>query len=58
MTLTSKEFQLIGILSRNQNQIIKRDVLIKEVWEDNGVFVGRNLETVLKYVIRIFIGRF
>jgi DNA-binding winged helix-turn-helix (wHTH) protein len=29
------------------NQIIKRDELTKKVWEDNGVFVGRSLDTYI-----------
>ena len=29
------------------NQIIKREELTKKVWEDNGVFVGRSLDTYI-----------
>ena len=52
--LTSKECELIRIFSERPNQIIKRDVLIKEVWEDNGVFVGRSLDTFISKIRKKF----
>ncbi|MDH7445551.1 winged helix-turn-helix domain-containing protein [Aquimarina sp. 2201CG14-23] len=42
--LTAKECELLSIFSQYPNQIIKREQLIKEVWEDHGVFVGRSLD--------------
>lgn len=48
--LTSKECELLKILNKNQNQVVKRDLLIKEVWEDNGVFVGRSLDTFISKI--------
>lgn len=48
--LTSKECELLHILSKNQNQIVKRADLIKEVWEDNGVYVGRSLDTFISKI--------
>ena len=38
------------ISSEMQNQIVKRDVLIKKVWEDNGVVVGRSLDTYISKI--------
>jgi DNA-binding winged helix-turn-helix (wHTH) protein len=35
------------------NQIIKRDELTKKVWEDNGVFVGRSLDTYISKLRKI-----
>ena len=52
--LTSKECELIKIFSENQNQIVKRDLLIKEVWEDNGVFVGRSLDAFISKIRKKF----
>ncbi len=52
--LTAKECELITIFSEKPNQIIKRDLLIKEVWEDNGVFVGRSLDTFISKIRKKF----
>lgn len=42
--LTSKETELLKIFYQHPNEVIKREQLIKEVWEDHGVFVGRSLD--------------
>lgn len=43
--LSDKEAKLLAIFAANQNQVIERDRLLKEVWEDEGVFVvGRSLD--------------
>ncbi len=45
--LSKKECELLAIFVASPNQIIKRDELTKKVWEDNGVFVGRSLDTYI-----------
>jgi len=47
ISLSKKECELLAIFVANLNQIIKRDELTKKVWEDNGVFVGRSLDTYI-----------
>lgn len=47
INLSKKECELLAIFAANPNQIIKRDELLKRVWEDNGVFVGRSLDTYI-----------
>ncbi len=47
INLSKKECELLAIFIANPNQIIKRDELTKKVWEDNGVFVGRSLDTYI-----------
>jgi hypothetical protein len=42
--LTSKEAKLLRIFAEAPNQIIDRNRLQKEVWEDEGVIVGRSLD--------------
>ncbi len=42
--LTTKEAELLKIFADTPNQIIKRELLIKLVWEDQGVIVGRSLD--------------
>ena len=45
--LSTKEFELISIFSKHLNQIVTREQLLKEVWEDKGVFVGRSLDVFI-----------
>lgn len=45
--LSKKECELLSIFISKPNEIIKRDELIKRVWEDNGVIVGRSLDTFI-----------
>jgi DNA-binding winged helix-turn-helix (wHTH) protein len=47
INLSKKECELLEIFVANPNQIIKREELTKNVWEDNGVFVGRSLDTCI-----------
>ena len=45
--LSKKECELLAIFVEQPNQVIKRDELTKRVWEDNGVIVGRSLDTYI-----------
>jgi DNA-binding winged helix-turn-helix (wHTH) protein len=47
INLSRKECELLEILVANPNQIVRRDELEKRVWEDNGVIVGRSLDTYI-----------
>lgn len=42
--LTAKESKILGIFANAPNQIIDRKRLQKEIWEDEGVIVGRSLD--------------
>lgn len=42
--LSDKENKLLGIFSAHQNEIVSREYLMKTVWEDEGVIVGRSLD--------------
>ena len=53
ISLSKKECELLAIFVANPNQIIKRDELTKRVWEDNGVFVGRSLDTYISKLRKI-----
>ncbi|WP_100925787.1 winged helix-turn-helix domain-containing protein [Tenacibaculum sp. SZ-18] len=48
--LSKKECELVAIFIEKPNQIIKREELTKKVWEDNGVFVGRSLDTYISKI--------
>jgi DNA-binding response OmpR family regulator len=45
--LTSKENKLLLIFARSPNVIIERSRLQKEIWEDEGVIVGRSLDVFI-----------
>ncbi len=47
ISLSKKECELLAIFVANPNQIVKREELEKRVWEDNGVVVGRSLDTYI-----------
>lgn len=47
INLSKKECELLQIFSENLNQVVTRDELTKKVWEDNGVIVGRSLDTYI-----------
>jgi DNA-binding winged helix-turn-helix (wHTH) protein len=44
IALSDKETKLLGIFAANQNQLIDRNRLLAEVWENEGVFTGRSLD--------------
>jgi hypothetical protein len=42
--LSKKETQLLEIFAAQPNQLVSRERLLKQVWEDEGVFTGRSLD--------------
>jgi hypothetical protein len=42
--LSTKESRLLEILAKQPNSIVERSKLQKEIWEDEGVIVGRSLD--------------
>lgn len=42
--LSQKENKLLTLFASHQNEILERDRLLKDIWEDEGVFVGRSLD--------------
>ena len=47
INLSRKECELLTIFVAHPNQVVKREDLTKKVWEDNGVIVGRSLDTYI-----------
>lgn len=45
--LTKKECEILSLLIAQPNQVISRELLTKKIWEDNGVIVGRSLDTYI-----------
>ena len=47
LQLTQKEADVLRILGLQRNAIVKRDVILKTVWEDNGYFVARSMDVFI-----------
>ena len=47
ISLSKKECEILELLVAQSNQIVKREEITKKVWEDNGVVVGRSLDTYI-----------
>ncbi|MCY1524931.1 phosphate regulon transcriptional regulatory protein PhoB [compost metagenome] len=45
--LTNKENKLLFIFANAPNQVVERSRLQKEIWEDEGVIVGRSLDVFI-----------
>lgn len=43
-TLTYREAKLLNLFVRHPNQVLERDFILKSVWEDEGVIVGRSID--------------
>jgi hypothetical protein len=44
VALSEKESRLLQLLAASPNEALSRDFLLKEIWENEGVFVGRSLD--------------
>lgn len=42
--LTYREAKLLQFFCQHQNQLLERDQILKSVWEDEGILVGRSLD--------------
>jgi len=42
--LTYREAKLLNLFVVNKNQILERDFILKSVWEDEGIIVGRSVD--------------
>ncbi|MFN8346321.1 MAG: winged helix-turn-helix domain-containing protein [Spirosomataceae bacterium] len=42
--LTFREAKLLHLFIKHQNQVLERDFILKSVWEDEGVTVGRSVD--------------
>lgn len=45
--LTYREAKLLRLLVSHQNQVLERDLILKLVWEDEGIFVGRSVDVFI-----------
>ncbi len=49
-TLTLKEAEVLYLLSLHQNSLVKRDTILKTIWEDNGYFVARSMDVFISKI--------
>ena len=48
ITLSEKETKALKIFAENINQIVEREKLMKEIWEDKGIVViSRNVDVLV-----------
>ena len=45
--LTSKEADLLKLLHSSLNNPVRREMLLAEIWEDEGNYVGRTLDVFI-----------
>ena len=45
--LTQKETDILTLFAKNQNTLLKREFILKAIWEDDGYFVGRSLDVFI-----------
>ncbi|GAB3011143.1 winged helix-turn-helix domain-containing protein [Spirosoma pulveris] len=45
--LTYREAKLLRLLASHPNQVLERDQILKLVWEDEGIFVGRSVDVFI-----------
>ena len=48
--LTHKEAELLKLLCMNLNQILDREIALKQIWEDNSFFTARSMDV---YITRL-----
>ncbi|MEQ8905064.1 response regulator transcription factor [Ekhidna sp.] len=46
-TLTQMEGDLLGLLIRNQNELVKREFILETIWGENDYFKGRSLDVFI-----------
>jgi DNA-binding winged helix-turn-helix (wHTH) protein len=51
--LTYREAKLLRLFVSNVNQLLERDSILKAVWEDEGIIVGRSLDVFVSRIRKI-----
>ncbi len=52
--LTFRENKLLHLLVNHANQVVKRETILAEVWEDEGVMVGRSVDVFISRLRKYF----
>lgn len=51
--LTYREAKLLQLLASHPNQVLERDFILKSVWEDEGIIVGRSLDVFVSRLRKV-----
>ncbi|MDQ6479153.1 winged helix-turn-helix domain-containing protein [Dyadobacter sp. LHD-138] len=54
--LTYREGKLLNLFTDNKNQILERDFILKSVWEDEGIIVGRSVDVFVSRLRKMLAG--
>jgi DNA-binding response OmpR family regulator len=46
-TLTQKESDVLGLLCKNRDKVLKREEILKAVWGDDDYFLGRSMDVFI-----------
>jgi DNA-binding response OmpR family regulator len=46
-TLTQKEADVLGLLCKNRDRVLKREEILKSVWGDDDYFLGRSMDVFI-----------
>lgn len=46
-TLTQKESDVLGLLCKNRDRVLKREEILKAVWGDDDYFLGRSMDVFI-----------
>lgn len=53
--LTYREAKLLKLFVMNANQLLERDFILKSVWEDEGITVGRSLDVFVSRIRKMLV---
>ena len=51
--LTYREAKLLQLFCAHKNELLDRDYILKQVWEDEGVLVGRSVDVFVSRLRKI-----
>jgi two-component system, OmpR family, response regulator len=54
--LTTKENNLLKILAENQNELVERNYVLKEVWGDDSIFNARSMDVYITKLRKYLLG--
>ncbi len=54
ISLTQRESELLKFFIEHQNQVLKREVILKSLWGDDDYFMGRSLDVFISRLRKIF----
>lgn len=57
ISLTAKEYQLLEYLSKNKGQLLSKEMILQQIWDLNGNFVGENTVSVTINRLRKKLGK-